>query len=183
MGLLDAILITLNDMMDNLGVLTLYVDRVKNSDDELTNVITSHLLTEFILNRIIEEKCSNSKKILDDHKSYTYSVKLTLIQCMGLLPEDLYKNLNLLNHLRNSYAHNLYPDKKIAKYNSMSLIDGQMSIEIKCENVNDEQIYQQFIHDLCFSTLVFFMAHAIGKLDIDISTKHLPKKKPKLINI
>jgi len=101
-------------MSDNKNLLSLeYIRQRDNKNAVMLRVIKSHLFTEYIMNRIIAEKCPDHNKILDDYRSYTYAVKLTLLHCMGIIPNKLNHNLKELNRLRNAFAHNLELDKNI----------------------------------------------------------------------
>lgn len=76
----------------------------------LAIVVTLHLLTEFVLDRLIKAKSPTPKRILDDSRTFTYSVKLVLVRNMGLIDEPLFRNLDALRRLRNEYAHGLDVD-------------------------------------------------------------------------
>lgn len=76
----------------------------------LAIVVTLHLLTEFLLDRLIRAKSPTPKRILDDSRTFTYSVKLVLVRNMGLIDGDLFRNLDALRKLRNEYAHGLDVD-------------------------------------------------------------------------
>ena len=84
-----------------------YIAHLKNQEDGLGLIIKWHLLIEFVINRIILQKCKRPKKILDDHRSYPFSVKLQLVYSMELLPNHIYLNIQRINKIRNALAHNL----------------------------------------------------------------------------
>src|SRR2546422_75986 len=84
-----------------------YFERLKKHEDELGIVLKTHLLVEYLLNTIIKERCKSPEKILKDHRSFPFSVKLQIVYSMGLLPEFVFKNIAKLNGLRNEFAHNL----------------------------------------------------------------------------
>ena len=62
------------------------------------------------LDRLIGEKSEIAGRILKDHRTYTFSVKLALVFHMRLLDRSLFDNLAALNSLRNSYAHEIDVD-------------------------------------------------------------------------
>lgn len=76
----------------------------------LAIVVTLHLLTEFVLDRLIQAKSPTPRRILDDSRTFTYSVKLVLVRNMGLIDESLFRSLDALRRLRNEYAHGLDVD-------------------------------------------------------------------------
>ena len=67
----------------------------------LAIVVTLHLLTEFVLDRLINAKSATPRRILDDSRTFTYSVKLVLVRNMGLVDDALFRNLDALRRLRN----------------------------------------------------------------------------------
>jgi hypothetical protein len=77
--------------------------RAKMHDDELSIGLKGHLVTEYLLNRIIDEKLRNPKK----KRGATYSQKLSLMKKNSLLPSETLMNLRLLNSFRNKFAHQL----------------------------------------------------------------------------
>ena len=78
-----------------------------NTTNPIPIIIITHLYTEYWINRLIEEKSPTPKEILDDHRGYTYAVKLNLVYNMQLISKELYQNLKKLNDLRNKYAHKI----------------------------------------------------------------------------
>ncbi|MDE2179704.1 MAG: hypothetical protein KGJ40_02505 [candidate division NC10 bacterium] len=72
-------------------------------DDELSIGLKGHLVTEYLLNRIINEKVKNPAR----KKDATYSQKLNLMKTNSLLPPKILMNLRLLNSFRNKLAHEL----------------------------------------------------------------------------
>lgn len=76
----------------------------------VSSITTTHILVEYALNVLVMQNCDNSRVILDDRRSYTFSVKLNLVYGMGLLTKKLYHNIMKLNKIRNAYAHKLDVD-------------------------------------------------------------------------
>jgi hypothetical protein len=77
--------------------------RAKLHDDAASITLKGHLLSEHLINRIIEERIRESKK----YRHATYSQKLKLMEKHCLLTEEILKNLRLLNDFRNKMAHDL----------------------------------------------------------------------------
>lgn len=71
--------------------------------DELTIVLKAHLFAEFLIDHIINELFKRPKVVL----GYTFSKKLEIIYSLDLIPNYVYKNVLLLNRIRNKYAHDL----------------------------------------------------------------------------
>jgi hypothetical protein len=82
---------------------TQLVIRARLHDDEASIALKGHLLSEYLLNRIISEKIAGAKK----SNRITYSDKLKLLEKRGLLEEEVLNNLRLLNKFRNKMVHEL----------------------------------------------------------------------------
>ena len=81
--------------------------RLPGLGNHLAIVVTLHLLTEFLLDRLIKARSPTPARILDDSRTFTYSVKLVLVRNMGLIEDEMFRNLDALRKLRNDYAHEL----------------------------------------------------------------------------
>ena len=77
--------------------------RASRFDDEASIALKGHLLTEYLINRIIEDKLGWSRK----YDRYSYSKKIDEVEGRNLLPEETIENLRLLNKVRNKMAHEL----------------------------------------------------------------------------
>jgi hypothetical protein len=82
---------------------TQLVIRARLHDDKASIALKGHLLSEYLLNRIISEKIAGAKKSIRS----TYSNKLKLLEKLGLCEEEVLNNLRLLNKFRNKMAHEL----------------------------------------------------------------------------
>ena len=89
---------------------TRLASRLERVDNHLVIVLSVHLFVEQLLDRLIGEKSEIAGRILKDHRTYTFSVKLALVFHMRLLDRRLFDNLAALNSLRNSYAHEIDVD-------------------------------------------------------------------------
>lgn len=85
------------------------------NDDPVGYIVVTHLYVEHGLDFLIYKECKNGKRILKDHRTYTFAVKLDLCFELGLLPDFLYENIKTLNSLRNKMVHNLEVDYKNLK--------------------------------------------------------------------
>ena len=69
-------------------------------------VIIAQGYIELFLNSIINEKCKHGKKrITKNSRDYTLSVKLTLLNELGFLDDQLFKILDRFRKIRNRAAH------------------------------------------------------------------------------
>lgn len=62
-------------------------------------IVITHLYVEHGLNYLINKKCKNQKKILNDNRTYSFAVKLELCFNMELIFEDLYKYIKVLKFI------------------------------------------------------------------------------------
>jgi hypothetical protein len=80
------------------------LDRLEN---HLAFVVSLHLFVENLIDALIELRSPTADLIFEDHRSFSFSVKLTLVFNMRLIPKRLFENIRALNRLRNEYAHRL----------------------------------------------------------------------------
>jgi hypothetical protein len=137
--------------------------RVRRNDDELAIVLKGHLLVEYLLNKIIAEKCKSPKNILEDSRNYTFSVKLQILYAMGLLPEIIYGEIVRLNKFRNKYAHNLEFE---LKPDEMILIDFSGKNRI-FKTKGKKFPEREYLKTLCFSILLHLRNHMLKELNLD----------------
>ena len=107
-----------------------YTLRLGHHADEMSIILKGHLFIEYILNQIIELKCKNPSTILNDHRTYTFAVKLQILYSMGLIPHHIYLNIRKLNTIRNRLSHNLEFDEKEIDYKFFKE-DGIITVPIK----------------------------------------------------
>ena len=89
-----------------------YLQRTTGIRENLILIITTHILTEFIVNKVLESKYNTSEKLLQNKGYYE---KIKLIHSLNLISDEMHKNLVALNRLRNQYAHQLKPPKEKLK--------------------------------------------------------------------
>lgn len=98
----------------------IFVERLLNNSDPLSNIVTIHLFCENAINSLIKEKAIGVYDFTKKNKTDTYipildsnySIKLYFVFSMGLIEQNLYENLRLLNHWRNKAAHNIHENIK-----------------------------------------------------------------------
>ncbi len=73
-------------------------------------VVMLHLYLEFWLDKIIEKKCKNSKKIME----FNFFQKLRILNGFDIVPDELFHDIKVINELRNTFAHELdIPENEI----------------------------------------------------------------------
>jgi hypothetical protein len=140
-----------------------FIVRVRVHDDESAIILKGHLLVEYLLDKIIEQKCKAPNKILDDSRTYSFSVKLQLVYSMGLLPDYLYENIVRINRLRNKLAHNL--DFELDLNNMLVVNLKGETIKVRPKGKRYPERY--YLRMLCFSTLSDLRNYMVRELHID----------------
>jgi hypothetical protein len=133
-----------------------YMSRLRFHDDELGSIIKGHLLIEYILNKIIRKKCKKSKTILNDTRSYTFAIKLQILESMNLLPEYLCTNISRVNRIRNQLAHNLQVDLEAGDFGFTTTEGKTNSLKALRLRRNPSR---QYVKHLCFGTLIQLRNH------------------------
>jgi len=159
----------------NVELMDYWHEKITNNHDPMVIVITTHILTEFIINKIIEQKYRNSQKnVFAGNRSYSYAIKLTIVDCIEEFNEYYYKNLVLLNKLRNNFAHQyiFLPEKfdlrffqAPPKYDRSGHYKWQ---EVTCKNKNDPDEVEKFLKSMCCTILLDLIDYA-KRRDIDLS--------------
>jgi len=85
-----------------------YTAMIGYHPNNLTVVIVGHFLIEYLINKIIFNKCQIANRI----SKYSFSTKVDFLNAMALLPNDLYKNIKKINKIRNKIVHALEIDLK-----------------------------------------------------------------------
>ncbi len=153
-----------------------YFLRIRKHDDELGITLKGHLLVEYLINKIIEAKCKSPKKILENSKTYSFSVKTQLLYAMDFLPEYLNKNISKLNNIRNELAHNLnFSEQKID--NVFYAKGGGVK---KIKKLSGKYPHRSFLKFFCWFILGELAAHIEKNLGIpsEIEESILVKKYP-----
>jgi hypothetical protein len=127
-----------------------YIARLRYHEDELGLVVKGHLFIEFVINQMILKRCKSPKTILEDHRSYPFSVKLQIVYSMGLLPHPIYLNIRRVNKIRNQFAHNLEIDVNKIDF-KFHRDDGKEVIVKKPKTKKLPE--RHYIKMLCFGTL------------------------------
>ena len=75
-----------------------------DDSDLLTGFLIGHLVIEHLLEEIV---LSYDSKLKQHFQSLTHSKKITLINSLGLVPDDVASCLQTINKMRNRFAHEL----------------------------------------------------------------------------
>ena len=133
---------------------TSYFKEVCSCEDVRLLTLVSHLYIENFLNEIINRRIPNPNKILD----YRFKQKLDIIHSLNHLSLDLYDDINFLNKLRNSFAHDL-------KFN-ISKFDFEKSLSLKKYyklNPYKKKSYQNLFLVTLYKLFLFELGFKLGK--------------------
>lgn len=139
---------------EQFALIDYFIKRTKNTKENLITIITTHILVEFILNRILENKYQG----LENERFYK---KVKILYVLKEIPIEMKINLDALNDLRNQYAHRLKPDKNeiisiCKKFTFCNIVLGQ-------EKINKAVEYYDFFRGLCSYTIATLFSHFRNK--------------------
>jgi len=87
--------------MDPSDITIEHICRIRYHDDHIAIVLKSHLLIEYLLDKIVKHKLErNPDKLM-------FAKKLKLIYSKGLMPDYIFRNIDIVNLLRNKLVHEL----------------------------------------------------------------------------
>jgi hypothetical protein len=105
------------------------------NEDTLAVIVRAHLYLESTLTLLIEEYLAEPGALEVDRLAF--SIKVGLALALGALPESLKQPLQMVNSLRNRFAHNIYAQldasdadklfKSFSKYDRGSIHDNELS--------------------------------------------------------
>jgi len=143
------------------------IENFRNKDgffEQISTLLITHLYVEHFIDYIIENHFKLKKKIFDDHRSYSFSIKLDLVYEKDFIPEWLYFNIRKLNSIRNKFSHNLHFDildidltfKIPDDENEIEDIDLKKHFDKRKKNQNRNMLIIMFIPGI---TLLLLEAH------------------------
>ncbi len=103
------------------------------SADDLTVVIRAHLLVEILIEMMLRKSLVNENIL--SHNDFTFDMKLTLADSMGIISVRPLSAIRQLNSIRNKFAHNIrtrLQDLDISKITKL---------------LNGKNDFKQFKHD------------------------------------
>lgn len=83
-----------------------FLQYVANEKDALNLTIKAHLYVENFLEEILKRKFMHNSIFLNN-RDFTFSLKLDVLCAKNYLDEKLYRDIRLLNRVRNKFAHDL----------------------------------------------------------------------------
>jgi|WetSurMetagenome_2_1015567.scaffolds.fasta_scaffold11287_6 hypothetical protein len=97
-------------VISNTDILSLFFEQL---DQVGTNqrgiVILTHGFIELLTNTIISARCKHGKtRITSSNRDYPHSVRLVLMNELGLIDDRLYRILDWFRKLRNRAAHDIF---------------------------------------------------------------------------
>lgn len=133
------------------------VCRIRYHDDHITIVLKSHLLIEYLLNKIVKHKLER------DPDKLMFAKKLKLIRSKDLIPDYIYRNIDKINSLRNKLVHELNYELETSEMEIIDTHGNTKRINIRKKLYPDRQ-YLKLLGHFCLSSL---RNHMLLKLRID----------------
>lgn len=129
-----------------------FLMRVREYDDESTIILVGHLLIENLIDKIIESKCKSPKIILNDSRTYPFSVKVQILYSMRLIPDYIYNNIIRINKLRNKFSHNI--EFNIDPKTALIDFDGLGSADLTHQfGEKKPKTFKRYCSNLCHITI------------------------------
>lgn len=149
--------ITLSEDLDYEGMYNQLSKEKREYKDQVSAVILSSTTLEFSVNKLIEIGVRIIKSTLLE-KQFTsiyvpISSKLRLLRFANLIDEELYKNLNILFKIRNTFAHALFITAKDSTKEFNALEDIQITNKFVRDLPNDSKKFQLIVSK-CFVEII-----------------------------
>jgi len=119
------------------------VDSLTNLDIMVVAILQFHLLTEQLLERIIESELP-SGHLITKKSGFTYYLKLEIVNALNILNENIIGSLRMLNQVRNDFSHNRDMIVNIKSIEKIGLPLGKVFRDIKTKY--KEEFYTVAIH-------------------------------------
>jgi len=127
--------------------------------DELTIILKGHLIVEYMLDKIVNDKFSKPSKIL----KYNFYKKLEILYSLDFIPKYLFSNIENLNEIRNKYAHDYRYNLQIT---DLFFYDTNNNL-IKPTPKLKKYSIRSNARSYCVLILVQLRNHLLEKLNID----------------
>jgi len=75
------------------------------ADDPRATILVGPGFIEAMVSALLEARCKNKSRINENGREFTHSVKLIVLNEMGVIPDVLHERLHHLRKLRNDAAH------------------------------------------------------------------------------
>lgn len=85
------------------------VDEFNEANTVKELALIAHLYVEYFINELIVVRFTDARLIIDDAEIGTFKSKVAILKALGVLvdPSPLLTNIELIQRIRNFYAHNL----------------------------------------------------------------------------
>ena len=109
--------------------------RITKTKDDRSKVILAGIIVEYYLDRLL--KCFFvDYKNLTDRTDYTFSLKISILKSMQLIPNEIVLMCDIVRKIRNTFAHNFDIDK--IEHIDKKLITNLIQLYKTHINKNDE---------------------------------------------
>ncbi|EGQ7673853.1 hypothetical protein ACPDZV_003444 [Vibrio cholerae] len=122
---------------------------IRDEHDPTMLVLKVHLFAENVFENLIALKLPRGDRLVDKG-NLSFHQKLTLIDALDIIPDDVISSLRFLNKLRNQFAHDL--DAKITHNELVKLGSplGKIFTKYRIEsNGEDGKLLKGILHYLC----------------------------------
>ncbi len=115
---------------------TMFSKKIFSTESTRELIITSHLFLENMIEEIIKKEIPKPKNII----KYSYYNKLIVLHSLSLISDELFKDMKLINEIRNKYAHNLkysiaeFDIKKFSYLKNFKILDFKRKKDIEKYN-------------------------------------------------
>lgn len=87
------------------------LSRMQNYKDERSKVLLAALASEFVLDKVLEALLPQYRKVFDDDRDMTFSMKIKLLKASAVVPLHLTEAADCIRAVRNKFAHKLTIEK------------------------------------------------------------------------
>jgi hypothetical protein len=94
---------------EDLSVL-IFSELRKVNENNRSLIILSNSFFELLLNHLVKKLLKSQKIILNDNRTYSYAVKLTILFELGIVNKSEFDRLNILRKIRNDFSHSPFFD-------------------------------------------------------------------------
>ncbi len=122
---------------------------LENSKDEVSRILLTHLYLEHLLERCIDSRVAQSKRLFGKD-GLSFIQKLNLLSSFGHLDEQLYDGMKKINKIRNGMAHEFGFKVSPKSIEDLGRTLGKGYSDIKNNSKPDEEaIFPRILSRLC----------------------------------
>lgn len=133
------------------------VCRFRYHDDHIAIVLKSHLLIEYLLDKIVKHKLER------DPDKLMFANKLKLLHKKDLIPDYIFRNIGKINCLRNKLVHELNYELRASEMEIIDKDGNAKRINIR-KKLYPERHYLKTLGYFC---LLILEKHMLRKLSVD----------------